>query len=342
MHPLLLNLLVVGAGLAVYLLVTSIRIMSPDKIMASVFLGSYQGTHVSRRYYARHRHSPHFEGRRAWWGLDIIILPWPIWRTVFLPATNLVLRHHGTRIYTKNNVPIRLDVTISFNLGTNLEPFIEAFNVFGKGRDLAYDMDVQYPYNRDPETGEERYRTYRSSCLAQLLLNDLLDVIDEAVRHVASQSTFTALKGDIPTFETSVRYRLATPESRFSIGGLLERLPDPDQQDAVTGASLQAGTFDINITNLEPEDENYRQSLPAPEAGRLRGQGEGNRIRETSKRAKITGRELVRNETLREVDEVVVIAAPDSLSAAVGGLLAGRGGQRQPQTPPQQNPQPPT
>jgi hypothetical protein len=308
---------------AFYLAFTSVYVIPPDKMLVSILFGTYRCTYVSGTY-ARNVPTLPAGIIRGLFGLDLVILLWPIWRGIYFPTTTVVLRYHAARIYTKDGIPVNMDATIVFQLGPPLADFIETFNVFGHGDDLAREEDIEYLVDRKPDTGEVMSKSYRNPCLAQVILNSTDNLVLETLRRVASSRKWEEIRKDIPLFERDVKYELAAPESAFIASGMLERRLD-DTLNAYPGPSVRADRIDVVFEDVTPINQDFFDSLSAPATGKNRGIGEGNRIKETAKLAKISGKELVRNETARQADELNIIAAGDTLTAVVGGLIAGRG-----------------
>lgn len=309
-----------------WIIFTSLYVIPADKMLMSLFIGTYRGVYVPGTYVqshgglrkdARRGNVPFFR--------DIVILLWPFWRGVYFPRTNVVLRYHAGQVYTKDGIPVVMDSTIVFELDAHLREFIEEFNVLGRGDDLALEEKIDYPYQKNLETGTTEMRQYTSPCLARVVLDDTTDLVHEVLRKVAAGYSWEKLRSKIKDFEQKVRLELAAPESRFAKAGMLRLTQNAAGRNVdAFGPAVRDQGIDINFEDVMPADEEFRKSLSAPETGKNQGQGEGNRIQEITTRTGLSSTEVIRNETVRQVNELNVIAAGDTFSAVVGGLLVGR------------------
>lgn len=313
--------------LTIYLLTTSVYMIDADKMLISIFFGSYKGVYVSGTYLEntppRKRGCDYLPAHF----FDFVALLWPLWQPVFIPSTPVKLRYHAGRIYTEDGIPVRLDVTIIFQLDACLSDFIETFNVIGKGYDLAREEDITYMVDRDMETGEITTRKYKQACLAQIILDDTTNLVHETLRRAAADLEWNNIRKEIHGFENEVKWYLAAPESLFARSGMLKRIPGV-HHGVKTGKAVRVDGFDIQFEDIVPMDNTFFQSLSAPETGRRRGEEEGNRIKAIQEATHLSSEEVIRNETLRGVQEVNVIAAGDTLTAMVGGLITNRNSPR--------------
>lgn len=322
----LVDLLVLVVLAVIYVVLTSVYVLPADKMLLSLFLGDYRGVYVPSAYLTAHGGLLKKDARRGSIpGFeDIVILLWPFWNGIFFPRTNVVLRYHASQVYSEDGIPVIINITIVFELDPSLREFIEEFNVLGKGADLAQEDRIEFPYKRDLESGTMEMRQYTSPCLAQVVLDDTTDLVHEVVRKVAAQYPWAKLRSEIKNFEETVRRELAAPESRFAKAGML-CLPIHAAGPASTfGPTVREHGIDINIEDVVPVDADFLKSLSAPATGKNRGREEGNRIKAIQARTGLSGEEVMRNETVRQAAELNIIAAGDTLSAVVGGLITGR------------------
>lgn len=259
--------------------------------------------------------------------LDVCLEAWPFWRGVYLPSTSTILKYQGTEIWTKNNIEVGFTATITFELATDLQAFVKTFNVLGRGRDLAREEEIGYIFKEDPTTGEKTIRHYKAPCLSQIIVQETDALVQNAFIDVAGELTFNQMTNRDGTaskiFEGKLRHYLAEPRARFARAKILQRV-DGVEDDAITGPAVDWDSFDINISRIVPKDEKSRDALSAPERGRLEGEGEGNRIKEIADKSKLEPEEIIRNETLQKIDNVTVVAAPDSLQGSFERLI-GKG-----------------
>ncbi|MGH7927186.1 MAG: hypothetical protein ACREQV_05275, partial [Candidatus Binatia bacterium] len=321
---------------------TSIWPLQADQLVVSFLTTSYYGTYVSGTYIANRQRSGVWgdaipaPARQGWFNW-FAVLPWPFMRGVYLPGTDVVLRYHATRIYAKDGNPLTVDGTIVFRLGHDLRYFVETFNVLGKGSNLAADKEISYIWDRQPETGEVKTHTYRSCGLAQVVLDDTETLVWETIRRVAEKMSFEDIRGDTAAFEKKVILLLAEPESAFVSSGMLRRSTDAAGNPiGIASPAIRDNGIDFNFEDVTPMNKEFFDSLSRPATGLNEGLGEGNRIARIAKMAKVSGEEVIRNDSLRKAGDLTIIAAGDTLSAVVGGLLKKQPG-RNPGRGQQQN-----
>jgi len=321
----------------IYVLATSVYEIPANKMLASFFISTYQGAYVSGTFEnqyglikdARRGNIPFFR--------DWLFLLWPFWRVRIFPLTNVVLKYHASRVYSQEGIPFRLDGTIVSELDPALARFVSEFDVLSEGTDLTRKEIVRFIYDKEPATGAITYHEYDGSCLAQTVLNDTTDAFHEACRRVAAQFPWDELVQKTHEFEEAMRLELAAPESRFAKAGMLLQYVDPvtGTTRGISGHSVRLDGFDINVEDVAPMNEDFTKALSQPEIGRKEGIGEakrraaigigeGKRMRAITRRTGLTSQELAYNESMREAEELNIIAAGDTLSAVVGGLIAGR------------------
>lgn len=321
-----LNLLIVVVFVVAWLLLTSVYVIPADKVLATFNVSTYTGVVVSGTYEqqnglrkdARRGNVPFFP--------DITIQPWPIWHGVYFPTTNVVLKYHSSRVYTKDGIPVLMDGTIVFELDAYLAAFISEFNVLSTGEnDVSRAESISFVYEKNPENGEKTMHYYNGPCLAQIVLDDTTDAVHEASRKVASEFNWKELTSHVEEFERRMIAVLAAPESRFAKAGMLiQRANAAGELEGHAGPSVRPDGIDINFEDVVPADPEFLNSLSAPAAGQNRGEAEGNRMRAITAATGMASKEIMRNETVRAAEELNIIAAGDTLSAVVGGLIAGR------------------
>lgn len=347
----------------IYVGLTSFYRITPDRMLASVFIGTMKETYVNGQFAKVKKEIDgdeisiaELEGKRGLFGWDIVILLYPLWYGVYFPTTVVKLIIHATTVYLKEykegddikspGVPVRVDTTILFRLTPILDEFVQAINVLSRGvYDLAHETEI-----RDNlwETGDEknsRY-VYSSPRIAQLVLDTVSETVLHAVRSVASQyytwkevspektgEDIRDIKGSIPYFRDNVLQNLAERQSVFCQAGMLKPL-EPVSTNRRDGRRVALGpavlSFDLRVEDVTPEEERFRQALHEPmiadlqaDADRLRGVGEGERLKEKAARSGVSPDVIIQSETLQGVKEVKVIGAGDTITDLVKRFLGG-------------------
>ncbi|MEX1997675.1 MAG: hypothetical protein WEA04_03295 [Candidatus Andersenbacteria bacterium] len=287
----------------VYLLLTSVYLIAADKMVVSIFLGTYRATYISGTF----AKSEDVKGKlmskrpmahRGILGSDIVVLLWPLWRVRIFPTTENVLRVHASRVYTKDDgekspsVPILVDTTVVFQLGPDLGPFIQAFPVLDGPLNLAKTCNIR-DNMFDPKDPGNYKHVYQSTELARIVLEIVQTNILEKVRTVGAQHPWMGdnnIKGHIEQFENEIKEALAESEAAFVRGGLLE---------AKTGnIGPSATAFDFNVEDIDLEDEETRKALGQPLIGILEGTRKGNYYKKIQEESGIPAREVLVAETL--------------------------------------------
>lgn len=305
------------AGLLYIVLRSSVFIIRTDRMVASYLLGgTYQATYISGstatqtdRYGTQMTNIP--GSRRGLFGLDFVVLLFPIWRGIILPTGEVIVRVHATRAYTKDvgsrapSVPAKIDSTIIFRLKPNVVSFIRAFQVLeaplASGSwwklwqwqfrlDLTERCQVKYPIDYDPATKQVVTREYRGMRIAQVILDTAESTILEAIRVTASGFTWGKndageldILGNRPEFEQCVKERLGVWESAFSQAGMVT-------EDGTEGISVQS--LDINFEDIDVMADDVRQALGQPKIAALRAEAAESEARATARRGEGAGRAM--------------------------------------------------
>lgn len=333
-------LMILGIWVA-YVGLTSFYRIPPDKMLATVFIGTMQEVCVNGNF-PRER-----GGERGLWGMDVVLLPYPLWYGVFFPTTMVKLIIHATTVYLKEcksgddikspGVPVRVDVTILLRLAPNLGQFAQAINVLSRGEyDLAHETTIRDNLWKAGDEENDRHE-YSSPRLAQLVLDSVSETVWHSVRSVASENyTWKELagegqdnvpfdiKGSIPQFAQDVKKNLGQEGSVFLEAGILRA----EGEEVYRGPSVVS--FDLRVADVSPEDKRFREALHEPmiadlerDADRLRGIGEGDRLAQKAGRSNVAPETIVQSETLQNVNEVKLFGAGDKLTDLVKKLLGG-------------------
>lgn len=352
--------LVALAAWVAYVGLTSFHWIPPDKMLLSFQLGTAKEVYVNGNF------PKDLGGKLGLFKQDIVILLYPIWYKVYFPTTVVKLVIHTTRVYLKEHrdgdkikspgVPVRVDVTILFRLKPEgLGNFIQAINVLSRGtHDLAHDVEIRDNL-WEPDGDDNSKYVYRSSRMAQIVLDSVSETVLHAVRSVASQfytwkevaakeeakeeagkgekdeeRATRDIKGSIPHFRGRVLQDLATKESVFCQAGMLEPFTKQEGDKVKLGPAVLS--FDLRVEDISPENEAFLQALHAPmiadleaDAARQRGEGEGERLKRKSQATGIPADELYRGEVVQGVDEVRLYGAGDNVTDLVKKFLGGSG-----------------
>jgi len=300
-------------------------------------------------------------GRRGLFNLDVVILLYPIWYGVYFPTTLVKLIIHATTVYLKEHkeadvikspgVPVRVKVIILFRLTPDLGGFVQTINVLSRGLyDLAHEVEIRDNLWSPNDANNDRY-VYMSPRLAQVVQDAVVETVLHSVRSIASQkytwkevgreggdenkevgreggdeNVVFDIKGSIPRFRNEVLQDLAEPQSVFCQAGILEPRRGGKNDKVALGPAVLS--FDLRVEDVAPENPQFLEALSKPmiadleaEADKLRGGGEGQRLKEKAEISGVSAEELYRGEVVQKVDNVSVYGAGESITDLVKGFL---------------------
>jgi hypothetical protein len=335
-RPLEMSLWLVALGAFIgYLALTSIYIVRADKMVASFFLGDWEGTYISGTFATQRdrlgRTMEQLGGRRGLFGWNLAVLLYPFWRGVILPTGGLTLRVHVTRVYTRDDpphspsLPIHADSTINLGLTPHIGPLVLNFHLLSEGIDLTRKCEVHYTLERDEKDQTVKTGKYDGRVIEQILLRQAETLILEAIRVQGRGYPWRGdddIRGNILTLERDVKCLLGRRESLFQQALLLNEFGLE---------SLGARFFDLNIENIDVEDPRVRESLGQPtiavmeaEAAKTRGEGEGRRLKRMSEESEIPADQIYQGEVAKEIDNITVFGGSETVTELLRSLFGGR------------------
>jgi hypothetical protein len=310
---------------------TSFYIQEADKMYYVLLLyNHYVGTFISSGFAEIKDEQGRSMDEDPYNGVEslFIFALWPLYNVVALPTTVIRVDFNLKNVFTKDDVPVIVNVNLVIRLSSNPRLFIHATNVLGKGSDLAEDVVVEVWSNGEvPHTsGEARpLWTYANPELARILISEWTAIIQEVTRTVAKLFPFYGrddIKSFVPLLERRIKQRLSVFESPLQQAGVLRLIPtnnDGSIPDIKPEVGISVISVDVN-TSVDLVSDELRADLNKP----LQGEMEGQRLKRLADQSGIPASEIRGWESLDRVEDVTVVAAEDSLSAILGGLI-GKG-----------------
>ncbi len=348
--------LFLGFCVLIYLGLTSVYIIPTDKMMASIFLGTWRTTYLSgtaadRKDVRGTKFIDYVDdngnrvAHQGLFGSDIVILLYPLWTVRLFPLTENVGIVHVSRVYTKHvppespEVPALVDVTITWELSPYLKPLIQTFPVIGDG---PYDLGRKCKlhdnqWDRDDEKNHKH--EYDSTPLAGLVMNVIGNDIVHKVRTVGANYQWIGggtknIKSEKHSYEKELLAALFEPDAAIVRGGLLGEITDPaDPSKKRIGAGKAASSFDVIIEDVAVEDPEVSKALGKPliaameaQAETTRGEGKGRYYAKIEAESGIKARDAAMLETLdkSQGDLNVWTAGPGGLLQHLNRILGGK------------------
>lgn len=227
-----------GEGLETYLFSSHWRTYVSDDFMTQLRPQALR----NRRLKARK-----IDLRRGWCG-GFLFLPWPFWRVIRFPTDGVTIFLHTGKIFTKkssgSSYRVMMEAAPTFVIHfMTIRGIVSKFSV---PRLIRYlDLTQKGPVGE----GTHKYEDY---FLAKIILDDIAELVMEAVRDAAAYFSFDGEGNDIieekELFEMTILFHLAERESRLWEAKVLKRPKDTDGNEYKTVDACQKAFRELKIT----------------------------------------------------------------------------------------------
>lgn len=306
-------------GIVLIVVLASFDTLEPDVMIALTFFGDVIQIH-----------SPLEGGKRGILNSGLVLVfPPGIVQAHRLPTEAWDIRYRTVGGFTQDtpeepSVPCIVDLKLTFQLTHDKRGITKMLQAFP----LLDEYDLTEPTEmddktRDPATEGAESVKYNPPCIAQKIAEVSQGVLDEAVSRILGKHKWSDARSNQRTLEEELKEELGR-STVFSTSEMLDRNGNPGRALAL---------FDPNIALIRPVSEEAMEATSAEfkekhlaNAAKARGIGRGDEIKETAERGRVTGREALASQTIKDAPnlDLTIVNAESLLEGAMGQVLSGK------------------